>query len=226
MSLGIIILSRYSSSRLPGKVLMPIAGKPLLAHITDRLQRISPTYPLLVATSADPSDDAIANFCRQQQLRCFRGSLEDVAGRFLAAARQEGWEYAVRINGDNLFVDLEALQKMTTMAETGQYDFISNVPDRTFPYGMSIEIVRVDFYEEVYAQLSDDHYREHVTLYLYDHPELGRRYYHYNTRYPELAGKKLAVDTPADLIRAEGILQHLPADRYTLADLAAIAQDL
>lgn len=228
MKLGIVILSRYSSSRLPGKVLLPIAGKPLLAHITDRLQRLPATFPLIVATSDAASDDPIADFCRQRDLPCYRGSLTDVAGRFLAAAREQDWDYAVRINGDNLFIDLEAFEEMAGRALSGQYDFISNVPERSFPYGMSIEMVQVDFFQKIYEQLTDERYREHVTLYLYEHPDIGRRYYHYNTHYPALSGKRLAVDTAADLIRTERLVQQLGAawERYTLKDLAALANNI
>ncbi|PHN07569.1 cytidylyltransferase domain-containing protein [Flavilitoribacter nigricans] len=228
MTIGIAVLCRYSSSRLPGKVLMPIGGKPVLQHIIDRLQKLEPHRPVVVATSEESSDDAIAAYCEKQGIDYFRGSLTDVAGRFLSLARQFDWDYVVRINGDNLFIDLEALQFMIEKADTGQYDFVSSVKDRTFPFGMSIEIVRTAFYANIVAQMTEDRHREHVTLFLYDHPELGARCYHFNTTYPGLSGLQMAIDTRADFERAEQILDRLGdrSESYDLGDLAKILQNL
>lgn len=228
MTIGIAVLCRYSSSRLPGKVLMPIEGSPLLQHILNRLQQLSPVRPVVVATSLAESDDVIAAYCKERGIDYFRGSLTDVAGRFLAVAKASGWEYIVRINGDNLFIDLEALQAMLEKAETGQYDFISNVKDRTFPFGMSIEIVKTAFYESLMHQMNLEKYREHVTLYLYEHPGLGRRYYHYNRDYASLRGQQMAIDTAADFERASKIMACLKGRRgkYTLGDLAEILKEL
>lgn len=228
MNIGIAVLCRYSSSRLPGKVLMPIGGKPVLQHIIDRLQLLEPSRPIVVATSRERSDDRIADYCEKQGFDYFRGSLTDVAGRFLALAQEFQWDYVVRINGDNLFIDLEALQFMIGKAESGSYDFISSVKDRTFPFGMSIEVVRTDFYAAVVDKMELDKYREHVTLYLYDYPELGTRYYHYNRTHPQLSGRQMAIDTTADFERAQQVLERLgdKADRYDLGDLAEILETL
>lgn len=228
MTIGIAILCRYNSSRLPGKVLMSIGGKQVLQHIIDRLQLLEPSRPVVVATSEENSDDPIAAYCKKQGIDYFRGSLTDVAGRFLAVAQYYDWDYIVRINGDNLFIDLDSLGLMLEKAEHGQYDFISSVKDRTFPFGMSIEIVRTDFYAELVKQLELDKYREHVTLYLYDHPESGTRFYHYNTRYPNLSGRQMAIDTPEDFESAQQVLDRL-GDRsadYDLGDLAKILETI
>lgn len=228
MKIGIAILCRYSSTRLPGKVLMPIAGKPLLQHILDRLNRLDPQRSLVVATSEESSDDPIADYCEQHQIDYFRGNLTNVADRFLQVALKYEWDFIVRINGDNLFVDLEALQHLLEKAESGAYEFLSTVKGRTFPFGMSIEIVRRDFYEGIVGRLEEEKYREHVTLYLYEHPEEGQRYYLYNTNYPGLSGKQMAIDTPEDFARAVKIMDRLQAEdyRYTLGTLAKIYEDL
>lgn len=228
MKIGIAVLCRYSSTRLPGKVLKPMAGKPLLQHILNRLDQLEPRRLVVVATSEDSSDDAIANYCTGQRIDYFRGSLTNVADRFLQVALKYDWDYIVRINGDNLFVDLEALQHLLEKAETGDYDFLTTVKGRTFPFGMSIEIVRTDFYANVVKQLEEEKYREHVTLYLYDHPGEGERYYLYNTKYPGLSGKQMAIDTPEDFARASRILDRLAPNqyRYSLGDLAKIYEDL
>ncbi len=117
----------------------------------------------------------------QEGISCFRGSLEDVADRFYQAANQKSWDYAIRINGDNVFVDTQVLTDMIAIARSGEYDFVSNVKDRTFPKGMSIEIVKMRHYASLLPAISSsEYYREHVTLYLYEH-EADTYYYYRNT---------------------------------------------
>lgn len=222
MNIGIIILCRYESTRLPGKILREIRGRTVLGHILDRLRLGVPGYPVVVATSLEASDDPIARYCRREGVPCFRGSLDDVASRFLSCAECYGWDFAVRINGDNIFTDPCVLQSMLAIAGTDIYDFITNVPGRTFPYGMSVEILRVTFYREAVSRFgnTDDH--EHVTQWLYQHPELGCRYVYVNNQCPEAKGLKLALDTEEDLLRTERIftqLSGMPAS----AGLAEIA---
>ncbi|MEO1434553.1 MAG: NTP transferase domain-containing protein [Bacteroidota bacterium] len=224
MKLGVLLLCRYSSSRLPGKILLPIEGQPLIWHIYQRLRKIMPAELLVICTSTDPSDDRIEAYCKAQDWQCFRGDLNDVSGRFLAAAEAFDFTFATRINGDNLFVDLQALRQMANRAVQYKYDFISNVKDRTFPYGMSIEIVKTDFYRKVYQKMDTDYYKEHVTIYLYEHEEEGKRHYVFNEKVPEAAGLKLAVDTPEDLAKAKKIMAKLKGldyeyDLHTLTQL-------
>lgn len=205
MTTGIILLCRYSSNRLPGKILREINGIPIIGHILSRIQVGAPAYPVVVATSDDASDDAIAEYCGRHRIDCYRGDLEDVAGRFLGCAEYFGWRYAARINGDNLFVDPATLTAMLAIADTGEFDFITNVPGRTFPFGMSIEIVRTEFYREAIAGIFDPRHREHVTSCLYE-STVGRRYVFENKVCPSAAGKHLALDTPEDFEVAKRIL--------------------
>jgi spore coat polysaccharide biosynthesis protein SpsF (cytidylyltransferase family) len=216
VKIGIAILCRYDSRRLPGKALIEIGGRAVLEHIADRARRGAPESPLVVATSNAESDLPIADYCRQTGLRCFRGSLEDVAARFLACALTNEWEFAVRVNGDNLFLDPDTLQAMLTIAQTGMFDFVTNVPGRTFPYGMSVEIVRTAFYERVMASVADSQYREHVTSWLYDNWQVGKRYVFENKVCPEAAGFQLALDTPEDLARATDIVERAGSAVSTL----------
>lgn len=207
MNIGIVLLCRHDSQRLPGKILRDIRGRPVISYIVERIRRVASHRPLVVATSTDPSDNPIAVYCRRAGLQCFRGSLNDVAGRFLACAEFHDWDFAVRINGDNLFLDPDTLHAMLAIADTDQYDLVTNVPGRTFPYGMSVEIVRTAFYRKVIGDVTDTAYREHVTSWLYDNPTLGRRYVYLNTACPEAAGLQLALDTPQDFELARRILE-------------------
>jgi spore coat polysaccharide biosynthesis protein SpsF len=189
MKVGAIILSRYNSSRLHGKVLHKIHGTPLVHHIVNRLSQYFPLNNIVLATSNEPSDDPIAEYARQNEIQLFRGSLNNVAHRFAEAAMSIEADAAIRINGDNLFIDLESLDEMIRIYDGGEYDFVSNVPQRTFPFGMSIEIVNVDFYYKVLPKMTTRSWQEHVTLYLYEN-ETGRQFHYRNSKCPSMQGKK------------------------------------
>jgi spore coat polysaccharide biosynthesis protein SpsF len=204
---------------------MPVQDRPVLDHIVKRLRGTAPGHPLVVATSSDPSDDPIADHCRNRGIDCFRGSLDDVAGRFLTCVEQRGWTFATRINGDNFFADATTLQEMIAIASSGEYDLVTNVPGRTFPYGMSIEIVHVPFYRTIVEQLKTAEDREHVTLWLYQNPQVGRRYVYENRVCPEARGLQLALDTRADFDRLCRILARMERDpaSYSLSEIVKLA---
>jgi spore coat polysaccharide biosynthesis protein SpsF len=229
MRTGIVILSRYNSSRLPGKALRPMLGKVILTYILERLLQVVPAENIVLATSEEASDDPIATFAKASGMKCYRGSLENVAQRFYEAAAAQGWEYATRINGDNIFVDTEVLREMIALAETGQYDFVSNVKGRTFPKGMSVEIVRVKHYASLLSTIfASPQYREHVTLYLYEH-DVGRTYFYYlNESLPEASGIQLALDTQEDWDRTLQIMQQFTAPHWTynMKDILTIINEI
>lgn len=225
MTTGIALLCRFESKRLPGKILQDINGRPMISYIVERIRHGAPDRPLVVATSKESSDDPIATYCRRAGLACFRGSLNDVADRFLQCMEINSWDFGVRINGDRLFLDPLTLNAMLAIADTDQFDFVSNVPGRTFPYGMSVEIVRRSFYRDSMKSVTSSDHREHVTSWLYEKPDLGRRYVYRNTICPDAAGLRLAVDTPEDLEQASRIIERGGADlaRLTLRQIYEFA---
>lgn len=215
MKIGTIILCRYSSSRLPGKILRDIQGNTPLSYLYEKFSRKVGSDSLLVATSTDPSDDVIEAYCQAQGYHCFRGDLANVSQRFLAAAQSRGFDYAIRINGDAIFLDIPTYLDMIEICRANDYDFISNVKGRSFPFGMSVEIVKTTFYEKLQKVIQENpRYVEHVTLYLYEHPEVGKQYHHLNTKYPSLSGLQIALDTPSDLALAKRVMAKLGEDYY------------
>lgn len=221
MKTGIILLCRFESRRLPGKILTEIAGRPVIRHIVERIRRGAPGRRLIVATSSEASDDPIAAYCRRAGLECFRGSLTDVADRFLSCMQAYKFDFGVRINGDRLFLDSATLHAMLAIAETNQFDLVTNVPGKTFPYGMTVEIVRRSWYESMVPAMTDPVYREHVTNWLYENPDFGHWYVYKNLVCPKAGGLQLALDTPKDLQRFEEILTHADSDP-NLLDLPKI----
>jgi spore coat polysaccharide biosynthesis protein SpsF len=209
MKIGIIVLCRYDSKRLQGKILKVIQGKTILSHIIHKLQKANVPADIVVATSTRPSDHAIVEHCSELEVPCFQGDLENVAERFLHCAQEHRFDYAVRINGDNLFTDPVMLDQMLVQLEMEKYDFISNVPERTFPYGMSVEVLQTEFFASILPQFKLKKYKEHVTLYLYEHEGYGKRHYFYNKVCPGLKGINLAIDTTDDFKLAEKIYTRL-----------------
>jgi spore coat polysaccharide biosynthesis protein SpsF len=188
--------------------------KPLLRHVYDALGSIFSSEDIVIATSIEPSDNEIADYCQREQIKCYRGSLQNVAERFMYSAQENSFDYAIRINGDNLFVELSTVRKMIQDAAESK-DFYSNVPGRTFPFGMSVEMVKTSCYEKIFCVINESpNYQEHVTLYLYDHPEVGNRKYYVNDEYPEASGVHLSIDTPQDAAIAQRMLKQLPKPIY------------
>ena len=208
MNIGIIILSRFSSSRFPGKALYEINGKALIDHLTDNFNLILPNIKCVVATSIEKSDDVIMSHCKSKNIECFRGSLLNVSERVLKCSLRYKWDYFVRINGDNLFNDPNILGNIINEIDITDFDFISNVEGRTFPYGMSVEIIKTKFYKDVFKKFTNKYHKEHVTSWLYDNQNIGKRFYFKNFNYIYLKGIKLSIDEFKDIELAEKIFNY------------------
>jgi len=211
MKLLFIILCRFDSNRLPGKILMEIEGKPILRHIYDRLLLCAEPQQIVVATSERPQDDPIFHYSSENNIQCFRGSFKNVAQRFLDCAKLHHADYIARINGDNFFVPTAVINEMSDAAKSRSYDFLTNVKNRTFPKGMSVEMVRTVFYENQYRQFHRGDHFEHVTLYLYEN-QPKNSFFLYNRAYPQAAGLPLAIDDEADFARVSEIYHRLKTE--------------
>ena len=206
MRIGYFIICRYGSTRLPGKILLKINGKPILQYILERVRCVAPNEDVIVVTGNDPNNLPIIDFCKEQNVRFFIGDQENVAQRFLDCAEHNKYDFAVRINGDNLFVSPQIFRHMLPVVRTNRYDFISNVKGRSFPTGMSVEFIRTSFYRDLITRFDKPDYYEHVTLYLYEHEDEGRQYFFYNSLCPQAEGRKFAIDTLDDFKIAEKLL--------------------
>ncbi len=221
MKVGAVIIARYNSSRLYGKVLKPLHGIPAIEHTYNRLRKLLPTENIVLATSEESTDDPIAEFAAKNNWNCFRGSLENAAQRFLQAGASQNFDYLIRTNGDNIFIDLDCMSEMIAEAKSGTYDFLSNVKDRTYPKGMSIEIVRRSFYAEHFDKINASaEYREHVTLALYQN-DWGSTKYSYNTTIDNIQGIQLALDTAEDFEHIDQMITILGEkyENYNLQDI-------
>ena len=166
-----IVQARVSSSRLPGKVLLPILGRPMLSHQIERLRRCRRIDRLLVATSDEESDLLIAELCAAESIPCYRGSLDDVLDRFYRAAERFRPDYVVRMTGDCPLADPQLVDRVIGYCIQGGYDFVSNAIEPSFPDGLDAAVFRFAALEEAWRNARLPSEREHVTPYMRHHTE-------------------------------------------------------
>jgi spore coat polysaccharide biosynthesis protein SpsF len=169
-----ILQARVSSSRLPGKVLKPILGRPMLRLQLDRLRRARSLDGLIVATSIDSSDDPIERLCAEAGIGCFRGSLDDVLDRFYRAALPFNPHHIVRLTGDCPLIDPELIDRLVEFYLAGDFDHAGNAVEPMFPDGLDAEVLRFATLEYAWRHASLPSHREHVTLFVHRQPERFR----------------------------------------------------
>lgn len=218
---GAIILARLDSSRLPGKALLDVRGKPMLVYVLERAEKIRGVDRVVLATSDRPVDDPLETFANKRGVAIFRGSAEDVAGRALGCARKFGFYAFVRINGDSPLIDFKAIAEALEMFKSEKLDFVTNVFKRTFPVGMSVEVFSTDAFARGYEKMTAPEHFEHVTRYFYDNP--ARFAFHNMESGDEtLADVHLAVDTKEDLKRLEWMLEAMDSGHLAYSGLEVV----
>lgn len=225
MRVAIICQARMTSTRLPGKVLLPVLGRPLLAYQLERLQRVRNADTLVVATTSNASDDAIVALCQQLGVATWRGSEHDVLARYADAAAAQHADVVVRVTSDCPLLDPAVVEQAIVAYRAGDCDYVSNSLQRTFPRGMDVEVFSAAALARAQAEASTPAEREHVTPYIYHHPDCFRLK---TLCYPQDQSQhRWTVDTPEDFALIERLLTALyPAQPlFTLEDaLALIAQ--
>jgi spore coat polysaccharide biosynthesis protein SpsF len=213
VALGIVIQARMGSTRLPGKVLRPIGGRPLLDHILDRLAKVRHPARVVVATGDTLRDDVVAEFCAARGVDCFRGSEQDVLARYYECARARALEQVIRLTGDNPFTDVDELDRLVEFHLAGAYDYSSSLEG--LPVGVGAEIFSFPALERSFLEGLAPHHREHVDEYILENRALfrtGRLAVPKAKRRPDV---RLTVDTPEDLRRADFIAQNALGARPT-----------
>jgi spore coat polysaccharide biosynthesis protein SpsF (cytidylyltransferase family) len=172
--IGAVVQARMSSERLPGKVLRPLAGKPALQYVLERLERAREPDLVVVATSVDPGDDPIEELCGQLGVQVHRGPLENVAERFGEVAERFDLSAFARVTADSPLLDQRVVDRAVKLFREGNFDLVTNVFPSTFPSGQSVEVVARDAFGSAFAKMTDPDELEHVTLFFYRNPELFR----------------------------------------------------
>lgn len=230
MKIAIIVQARMTSSRLPGKVLKPVLGKPLLAYQIERLQRVKLADEIVIATTTNHSDEPIVELCNSLSVAYFRGSETDVLARYYQAARIHKADVVVRVTSDCPLIDPDVissaiayyLQKPDALKKPGFYDYVSNCLERSYPRGMDTEVFSFSVLQEAFLEATAQPDREHVTPFIYRQPE---RYRLGSMVYAEdCSHHRWTVDTPEDFDLIEKILTIIYPEKphFTLADCLSI----
>jgi len=200
-----IIQARLSSRRLPGKVLKDLGGQPMLAWTLQRVGAARLVTKLVVATSDQSDDDAVADYCAGQGVVCHRGPLDNVAGRFAVALRAEQAPAFVRITGDSPLIDPAVIDAAIRLYEAGDWDLVSNVLVRSFPIGQSVEVVRAQTFLTALGEMNNEEDREHITRFLH------RNRAHYRTvnftSGADMAHIQMSVDTQEDFTLVQDLIK-------------------
>jgi spore coat polysaccharide biosynthesis protein SpsF len=205
----VVVQARTGSTRLPGKVLLPLAGAPLLERQLERIRAARPRsgFDLVVATTTEPSDAPIVDLCRGLGVKCFRGHPTDLLDRHYRASQEAGARAVVKIPSDCPLIDPAAVALVLDAweAREGRLDYLSNLHPPTWPDGNDVEVMSVDALAVAHAEATAKHEREHTTPFLWERP---RRFRIGNLTWPDgpdlSSAFRLTIDYPEDyaLIRA------------------------
>ncbi|MGZ6048280.1 MAG: cytidylyltransferase domain-containing protein [Phenylobacterium sp.] len=219
-----ILQARMTSSRLPGKVMAPVLGEPMIGRQVERLRRARRIDMLVVATSVDPSDDLLATYCEGLGLAVYRGPLDDVLERFRgAAALLPGADAVVRLTADCPLADPDLIDQVIEHHHAVDADYTSNtLGTRTYPHGLDAEVVRTQVLLEAADRATDPYEREHVTPYIYRRPEIYKLAG--VARHDSRAALRWTVDLPEDLAFVRDVYAKLyPFDpAFTSEAIAAL----
>ena len=227
--IDVIVEARMCSTRLPGKVLLPAAGKPMLELMIERLMRIEPLSGVVVATTVHPDDDVIEALAERLGVGCFRGSENDVLGRVVAAAQRFGTDIIVEITGDDPLVDPRESSRViqTYLDRREDADYVANDLEQTYPIGLNTRAFSRSLLE--FVERSTDHpvNREHVVNYICKRPDEFRLLNVAAEAPYRRTDLRLTMDEPSDydLIRAvfDALYPRDPA--FTILDVYEFLDD-
>ncbi len=164
---AVIIQARMGASRLPGKVLMPLAGRPVLEHVIRRCQHARLVDRVIVATTVDPQDLAVADLAASLGVEVFRGPVNDVLDRYYQTAMAYGLKHIVRITGDCPMIDPDVIDRVVEKYFGSGVDYTSNALEATYPDGEDVEVFSFDALSRAWHEAKAPSEREHVTPYIY-----------------------------------------------------------
>jgi spore coat polysaccharide biosynthesis protein SpsF len=220
-----IIQARMGSHRLPGKVLLPLAGRPVIDHVLDRVMSVPLFDSVVVATTELPADDELCQHLAERGIKAVRGSSENVLERFVTAAREEKCDIIVRLCADSPLLDPAVMIRIlrSYLENASQSDLVCNTQRPTYPEGQSVEVFSAAALLDISKRDTTEFQREHVTPYFYDHPEEFRIKNISHTT--DLSAHRWTLDTTEDFEFLDRLLQLLsPADMPSIDEVVAVIE--
>jgi spore coat polysaccharide biosynthesis protein SpsF len=210
-----------TSTRLPGKVMKIVCGKPLLEHFINRLKRVKYADQIVIATTVNDTDNIIVNLCKKLDTLYYRGSEEDVLGRYYEAAVEYGGDIIIRITSDCPVIDPDVVDYLIDfyMKNLKKYDYVTNTLKRTYPRGMDVEIFSFSILKEAYERAKREEEREHVTTFIRNR---STQYRLHNIKHSsDFSHYRLTVDTSEDLELIRRIFESLYVENpeFTMKDI-------
>ena len=226
MRLILVVPARISSQRLRGKVLKKITkNKNILDLIASRVRNIKGIYKMIIATSNINSDNRIENYCKKNNITCFRGSLKNVAKRILDVAIKYKAEGIIIIRGDSPLIDFRIINKCILLYKKKNCDLVTNTFPRSFPIGQSVEIIKTRTLKNNFFKFIKKRFKEHITNFFYEN--------HGKFKIINLKNKinlknySLAVDTNEDFIKIKKICTKLKKNKFaSLSEIMKISKKL
>lgn len=221
-----IIQARMGSSRLPGKMLMLLAGVPVVKRVYDRVCRIRGLDQVLMATTTAGTDDPMVRYCDSVGIPVFRGSEEDVLDRYYQAARQTGAEVVMRITGDCPLLDPDQSARVLDLyASVPGCDYASNTQPPFLPDGLDTEVMGMEALARAWTEATAKAAREHVTYHLYKHPDRYRVAALQGEK--DLSGYRWTLDNREDYVFLSSVYEELARRGWfgSLQEVLAILRD-
>lgn len=217
-----IIQARMGSSRLPGKILMPLGDSDVLSYVVERCRKIIGVDEVIVATSNLVQDNAVAQWCQQKNVAYYRGSETDVLDRYVQCAKMYQPDYVMRVTADCPFVDyVMASEMVATMAQ--QPNDIC-ILEGELPRGLAVEMIAYDALCKIDAIGKEERHREHVTYYAYEFKEQFTQTHYKAPQNIQAHGLRITLDTAEDYELIQQVAKHFANPFVTSADVVAYLQ--
>ena len=222
MNVSIIVQARMSSSRLPGKVLKNLNGITLLECLLKQLNYCQTIDNIFVATTTEKIDDQIVKKCEELKIPVFRGSQKNVLNRFYECAKTHSIKNIVRITSDNPLIDPQIIDQVVHEYKKGQFDYVSNCEERTFPYGTEVEVFSFLSLERANYEAKADYEREHVTPYIINLKE-NKKFCLKNTT--DLSHLRWTVDEYEDFIFVKEVYKRVKSEPILLENILEVIKN-
>ena len=223
MKINVSIEARMTSTRLPGKVLMPILGMPMLELQIRKVREAELVNEIIVATTKNAADDPIIELCERLGVRVYRGSEHDVLRRVIESHRACSSDLIVELTGDNPLQDPTLVDQCIKYFKENDFHYVSNcVPHREYPEGMNVQVFPLSVLEEVGREALDSDFREHVSLYIYKSGKYRIGYVGPQDRKLTRPEISFTVDTKEEFEFVKGAAEHFSDTNFSLSQLISV----